>query len=227
VKKNDVVYFDDYAKSYSAELSKNHRYIPGNTDWYSEYKVRIARKLSVDIPNSILDYGSGVGLSLPYFKRYFQNASICAFDPSIASLEVAKSNNPWVNLCEPGSKFDLVFVAGVVHHISTTDREEEIKKIVTRVNPGGRILIFEHNPFNPITRRLVSTCEFDKDANLVSKRKLKQSFGALGEEVEVEYEGFCLFFPPALRRISGLERMLINMPFGGQYYVQFRKRSIE
>ena len=227
MKKNEVVHFDDYANSYCAELSKNHRYIPGNTDWYSEYKVKLARKLNVDIPNSVLDYGSGVGLSLPYLKRYFQNASICAFDTSIASLEVAKSNNPWVNLCEPGSKFDLVFVAGVVHHMSTTDREEEIKKIVTRVNPGGRILVFEHNPFNPITRRLVSTCEFDKDANLVSKHKLKQFFGALGEEVEVEYEGFCLFFPPALRRISGLERMLISMPFGGQYYVQFRKRSIE
>ncbi len=34
----------------------------------------------------------------------------------------------------------------------------------------GRVYIFEHNPYNPVTRYLVATCEFDRDAVLFKKK---------------------------------------------------------
>ena len=44
-------------------------------------------------------------------------------------------------------------------------------EMVRATKPGGIVAIFEHNPFNPLTRRSVNNCVFDEDAVLLSRRQ--------------------------------------------------------
>ena len=37
----------------------------------------------------------------------------------------------------------------------------------------GQLIIFEHNPLNPITRKIVKECEYDEDAILLTPKKNK------------------------------------------------------
>ena len=67
-------------------------------------------------------------------------------------------------------KFDLIFMAGVLHHVELKDRNSLISDLNNILNIHGKIFITEHNPFNPITRRIVSNCEYDKDAILLKKK---------------------------------------------------------
>ena len=215
--------FDEVAERYKESLERNHRFIPGDVEFYSEYKVQIAAAINSGSSVSILDYGCGVGLSLPHLKQYFPGASIHAHDPSIKSIEVAQKNYDFVNFDISQGNFDLIFVAGVIHHVPRESLQTEISKICGLLSDVGRVIVFEHNPYNPVTRRLVSTCEFDVGAELISKQELINQFNKAGHSLQVAKNGYCLFFPPALRALSFVERFLRKMPFGGQYFVQFKK----
>ena len=86
------------------------------------------------------------------------------------------------------------------------------------LSPGGQLCVFEHNPYNPITRRIVSSCEFDEGVTLLKKSQLtKLSRDSIHTRKIVS--GYCLFFPSFLRRLSVFERMLRWIPMGGQYFV--------
>jgi len=220
---SSVLMFDEVAERYKESLERNHRFIPGDVEFYSEYKVRIAADIHTGQCDSILDYGCGVGLSLPHLKRYFPKARIHAHDPSIKSIEVAQKNYHYVNFDISQGKFDLIFVAGVMHHIPRETLQMEISKIFGLLSEKGKLVIFEHNPFNPITRRLVSTCEFDVGSELISTQELINQFNKAGHPLEIAKKGYCLFFPPALKALSFCERYMRKLPFGGQYFVQFKK----
>jgi hypothetical protein len=86
------------------------------------------------------------------------------------------------------------------------------------LKPGGCIAVFEHNPINPVTRRLVADCAFDEDAVLLSLRETRD---LLTREtgLSVRDSGYSLFFPHPLRRLRFLEAILRWLPLGGQYYV--------
>lgn len=215
--------FDEVAERYKESLERNHRFIPGNVEFYSEYKVRIAAEINSQEPITILDYGCGVGLSLPHLKEYFPDSRIHAHDPSIKSIGVAQKNYDYVNFDISQGNFDLIFVAGVMHHIPRETLQTEISKICGLLSKKGRLIIFEHNPYNPITRRLVSTCEFDVGAELISTRELINQFNKAGHSLQVAKKGYCLFFPPALKALNCFEQHMRKLPFGGQYFVQFEK----
>ena len=142
---------------------------------------------------------------------------------NIPSIEVAQKNYDYVNFDISQGNFDLIFVAGVMHHIPRESLRMEISKICGLLSEKGRLIIFEHNAYNPITRRLVSTCEFDVGAELISTRKLINQFKKAELSLQVTKKGYCLFFPPALKALSFFERFLRKIPLGGQYFVQFNK----
>ena len=47
---------------------------------------------------------------------------------------------------------DLVFVNGVFHHIPPKDHGVNLDYIQSSLKPGGLLVIFENNPFNPGAR---------------------------------------------------------------------------
>jgi hypothetical protein len=78
------------------------------------------------------------------------------------------------------------------------------------------MVTFEHNPLNPVTRYIVATCPFDKNAILLPARTLVRRQRQAGfSNIGVRYTGF---FPGPLRALRPLERFMTGMPIGAQYY---------
>ncbi|MBM3465275.1 MAG: hypothetical protein FJX76_24545 [Armatimonadetes bacterium] len=124
---------------------------------------------------------------------------------------------------EPATEpFDLIFVAGVFHHVQPPQRAEVMADIVRRARPGADIVIFEHNPYNPVTRKLVSNCIYDADAVLVPPPEMVRI--AEAGKLTVLKRTYTLFFPAALKAIRGLENFLGWLPLGGQYFIHCKAR---
>jgi SAM-dependent methyltransferase len=178
-------------------------------------------------PKKILEYGCGVGRNLKYLIQHFQQSKIYAADISKKSLDIAKADNPVVHCYLLGEdtivdKFDLIFVALVFHHIEPGLRLKVMDYISDLLQEGGNIFIFEHNPYNPITRYLVNTCEFDADAVLLKKRELIKLL--IEAKLSINICRYTLFFPSVLKKLRFLEPMLGYMPLGGQYFASAYKK---
>lgn len=215
--------FDDYADRYEGILQDQLAFFSADRGYFSEYKVMTIRATSKDKPRSILDFGCGIGLTLPYLKKHFPGASLYATDISRKSLDyVAKQHNnvtPLADADVDGHRFDLILVAGVLHHVPLSERPSLMLRLAHLLTPEGSLYVFEHNPFNPVTQRMVSTCPFDKDAHLLSRRRLL----ALMRESHAltpQASGYCLFFPERLHVLRRLESALRWLPLGGQYFVR-------
>ena len=92
-----------------------------------------------------------------------------------------------------------------------------MKRLESLLTKGGRLFVFEHNPFNPMTRRMVATCPFDEDAELITYRNMKRLVGESGG-LQILAAGYCLFFPQSLSGLRPLEKFLRWLPAGGQYF---------
>jgi SAM-dependent methyltransferase len=114
--------------------------------------------------------------------------------------------------------FDLIFVANVLHHIQPELRREVVGNLCRRLRPGGVVAVFEHNPFNPITRRIVSNCSFDEGVILLPKSESLEHFVGV-DGVTIMKSGYCLFTPEPLKRMNWIDVLLRKIPLGGQHYV--------
>ena len=117
----------------------------------------------------------------------------------------------------PNCKFDLVLASCVFHHIPPQDRQTAIRYCQSRLKKNGHFIIFEHNPINPVTRRLVRNCPFDADAVLLSMRETVARMRK--EHLKVDEASYCLFFPRPLAALRPFEKYLRWLPMGGQYFV--------
>lgn len=224
---SDKVDFDQYADNYQKILQEQLSFFDVNEGYFAEYKINLIKKYIKDNPKKILEYGCGVGRNLEYLRKHFQQSKIYAGDISRRSLEIAKADNPSVRFFLLGEdtivdKFDLIFVALVFHHIEPGLRSKVMEDISDLLQEGGNIFIFEHNPYNPITRYLVNICIFDADAVLLTKREMIKLL--IDANLCINTCRYTLFFPSFLKKLRFLEPMLGYLPFGGQYFINANKR---
>ncbi|MEM7175401.1 MAG: class I SAM-dependent methyltransferase [Chlamydiota bacterium] len=221
-----VVNFDDYVENYESLLKDQLSFFSSKRSYFSLYKVHLMAEALKSRPQNILDFGCGVGLSLPPLIETFPDAQIYASDRSKKSLAYVKNRFSKVTVldCLEGfhKTFDLIFLSGVIHHVPPCDRHGVMRQIQGLTKPGGQVCIFEHNRYNPVTRRLVSSCPFDKGVVLVSRAELNKLMQR--ESIRPQKSGYCLFFPEFLRFLRPLERYLRWFPMGGQYFILGRKR---
>ena len=224
------VNFDDYAHEYNQLLQKQLNFFDKDTQYFAEYKVALIKEYCGRFSSGrVLEYGCGVGRNLPFFSQIFPQAELFGCDVSAAGLEQARQSNPGVKffLVDGASQdlpgaFDLIFVAGVFHHIDEEKRLPVMQRLSQWLNVTGKIFIFEHNPFNPLTRYLVKTCPFDKGVKLLGPSSLGKLCKSSGLEVKVQR--YTLFFPGSLKFLRPGERHLGWLPLGGQYFVCAQKR---
>ena len=225
--KNDKVNFDNFAEEYDQLLRESVGFFSKSDRYFAEYKVAIARELVREDPHKILEFGCGTGRNVPFLQAKFPGAVIHGTDISKKSLAEAKHLSPDAHFFiddedfynDPG-KYDFVFVAGVFHHVAPDLRDPVLDRIKSKMAPGGSILVFEHNPYNPITRRIVSNCKYDADAVLLAMKETSTRLTSCG--FMVLEKGYCLFFPERLGAMSKLDRYLRLLPLGGQYFVYAR-----
>ncbi len=214
--------FDDYAEDFDGVVEKQLRFFEKGRGYFADCRARAARRLLAREPASILEYGCGTGVNLAPLAAAFPGARIHGADVSARSLEVAARANPRATLFrldgrEGGGRHDLVFMVNVLHHVPGDRRPAVLADAGGMVADGGSLIVFEHNPFNPVTRRLVNTCVFDRGVELIRPGELRRDLAGAGFEASAA--GYILFFPSILRGLRRLEWGMRKIPLGGQYYV--------
>lgn len=218
--------FDDFTENYNQLLSEKTRFFSSNEKYFAWYKVDLVRKQVHSPVNRLLEYGCGIGRNIPFLQHAFPDAVIVGSDISRASLDIAQRDNAGVEFVQEDENtqsiglFDVIFVAGVFHHVPIEQRVDVAKVLSRRLSPGGLLFVFEHNPFNPITRRIVSNCPYDEDAVLLKPSELQDILSQAA--LSTEHKAYCLFVPPSLSVLARLESLLGWLPLGGQYWLQAR-----
>jgi SAM-dependent methyltransferase len=230
----DQAEFDRFADEYRDIHAGNISASGEPPEFFAEYKIRDVARLveqaGLGAAPRILDFGAGVGNSVPFFAKYLPHAQLTCADVSARSLEVASERFPHLAdyqvidssvLPFPESGFDLVFTACVFHHIPEAAHEGLLREIHRVLRPGGLFVIFEHNPRNPLTVRAVNQCPLDENAVLIEEGALRASLGAVGF-VAIR-SAYRVFFPRILRALRVVEPLLAWLPLGAQYSVAARK----
>lgn len=222
------VNFDEHAHIYEEILGKDLKFFTEESGYLAEYKIKIVKEtLGTNTPLNILEYGCGIGMNIKYFSKHFPNAKITGCDISIKSLEVANErNDPDVdfflineeNISKHLNSFDLIFVSCVFHHIQPPQRRHSIENIFNLMKDNGLFYFFEHNPYNPVTRRIVNTCIWDTDAILLFPKESMNLISKAGFKPETKR--YTLFFPAFLKFLRFTEKFLYFLPVGGQYYIK-------
>lgn len=221
--------FDEFAKDYRQIHNENIKATGADSDYFSEYKViEIARVKEPNLKSgNVLDLGCGDGNSARFFQKHLPAFKVNGIDISEDSILEAKARNlPNANF-EPydgkhipfeENKFDIVLIATVMHHIRPEHQLDLMKEVLRVTKPKGKVYIFEHNPWNPVTQHIVNTCVFDKDAILLTPPYCKNLVKQAGfKDVN---NSFTLFFPRStmFKPLLSIEKYLSFIPMGGQYY---------
>lgn len=219
--------FDQYASQYDHVLGEVIPEYLNDDGYFAEYKIAlVAARLGNGKPARILDFGCGVGRSLPYLEQYFPGAELYGYDVSPASLEIAALRTPRAKFFSElndiaGRRFDTIVAVNVFHHIPVAQRQQALTQCRQLLAEGGQMFLFEHNPFNPATRWIFERCPFDADAEMLSLKTALNLARKAG--FQSEQHGYTMFFPRPLAFLRRIEPWLIRLPLGAQYYVQLAK----
>ena len=230
----DEAEFDRFADEYRVLHAANIRGSGESPEYFAEYKVADIAALQPDAsyPHGaeILDFGAGVGTSVPYFRKHYPRARLTCLDVSRKSLQIGESRFAsqasfvhFDGTCIPfpADHFDLTFLACVLHHIPHSEHATILQEVHRVLRPGGALVIFEHNPYNPLTVRAVNTCPFDENARLLRPGHLRAKVAAAGFVHTVVR--FRVFFPHIFKALRCFESRMTWLPLGAQYYVHARK----
>lgn len=229
--------FDRFADIYRDEHAKNIKFSGESPEFFAEYKIIDLKKMIISMgieALKILDFGSGIGNSIPHFRKLFPESMIFCADVSSRSLDLSKTRFPgnehYIHIdgntipIADGS-LDVVFTACVFHHIPLVEHEHWLCELNRVLRPGGLVVVYEHNPYNPITNYLVNKCPLDQDAVLISPEVMKNLFANVGFcNIKVRYR---IFFPATLRFFRPLERYMEKIFYGAQYYVAAQKSHVK
>jgi SAM-dependent methyltransferase len=220
--------FDEYADRYDDILKAQLNFFSKDDKYFARYKAGFVRKYLKAQPERILEYGCGTGRNLPFLKEAFPLAEIYGSDISAKSIAIAREQNQFARCCsldedfmQSSDYFDLIFVAGVFHHVTPSERAGVLKHIHGLLSKTGSVFIFDHNPYNFVTKKMVRECPFDEDAVLISLRGINELLEKAGFITILKK--YTLFVPPSLARLARLEGYLGWLPLGGQYCIQARK----
>lgn len=211
--------FDRVAEDYDAMHRSNIAASGEGPEYFARYKLRVLMdRLEGRTSRPVLDFGCGIG----NLTRLLDEAlpDVHAYDPSQACVDVAKRSAArttfYADLDEiPKEKFGAVVLANVLHHVEPNERESLVQRVGERLAPGGRLVVFEHNPLNPLTRRAVATCPFDEGVQLLWPGEVRGLMNAAG--LRSNRVRYIVFFPHALRAFRRIEPRLGALPLGAQY----------
>lgn len=222
--------FDRHSTDYSEKLDRALTGFGLEHDFFLEAKVHhileARRRLGVERCTRVLEIGCGTGLLLERLRPLVTN--IRGMDPSVPSLAQASVPNGRLiaadGLRSPfaDESFDLVIAVCVLHHVPLDRRAEFLSEAVRITRRGGRVLLCEHNPWNPLTRVVVSRCELDSDAILLSESEARRRLIAAG--LSGIRSSYILLFPWSGAFWRWLESRLRRIPLGAQYVIEALRR---
>jgi SAM-dependent methyltransferase len=219
---------EGYEESYREAVEQSISFSGADLDLFTQIKADLLIELAREVPNrpgrlAFLDVGCGPGET----DRFLEGrvGRLAGVDIVPGMVKRAQERNPWVEYQaykegdpiphEDGS-FDVCFAICVLHHVAGPERPSLVGEMKRVCRPGGLIALFEHNPLNPLTRRAVHGCEFDRDADLLSRRQVSRLLSGVGLDPRGRY---IEFFPRESGLLRRVEARLGWLPLGAQYVV--------
>jgi SAM-dependent methyltransferase len=210
--------FDEHADDYDLLHARSIAASGEATAYFARYKLDCLLRLDLQRGVPILDYGCGIGNLTEQLVTRF--AKVHAYDPSKKSMDVARSRAASAIFHDdadriPARHFGAAVLSGVLHHVPPSERAALLRRVRAALVPEGTLIVFEHNPLNPLTRRAVRQCPFDDDAVLLwpwQGKALARSAGFSRAVVR-----HIVFFPRAFAWLRGLEPKLGWLPAGAQW----------
>jgi SAM-dependent methyltransferase len=207
--------FDRIAEHYDESLPAH---VVGH---YLDKRVRFLTHLSR--PGKGLDVGCGTGVLAQRLAAV--GYEMVGLDPSEGMLEVLAEHAPDVRAVrgsgtdlpfEDGG-FDLVLTVAALHHIAdATAVRETLAEMVRVTRPGGRIVIWDHNPRNPYWQRLMAKVpQDDGTERLIPEGEVLAGLRAAGAlPISSDQLGLVPdFVPPSLLGVAaGIERVAERTP---------------
>jgi 2-polyprenyl-3-methyl-5-hydroxy-6-metoxy-1,4-benzoquinol methylase len=210
--------FDQHAGGYDDMHRASIKASGEDPEYFAVYKQRcLERLLGEGFAEPVLDFGCGIGNLTRFLVNSFRVVE--GYDPSAESARVAADRAPGAKFYDstaaiPRGRYGAVVIANVLHHVPVEERPALLSTIYELLAPGGRVVIFEHNPMNPVTRRAVAACPFDDNAVLLWPSEVKGLLRGAGlNDVDLDY---IVFFPRALSGLRTLEPKLSWLPLGAQ-----------
>lgn len=219
------VEFDKFADEYYQQHARNIAITGQTPEYFAEAKVVDAAAWTRErnlFPGTILDFGAGIGNSIPFFRKHFPLCDLLCADVSERSLALVQQRfgNDHKSVLIANDRLpledesvDLAFTVCVFHHIEIDQHLHWLTEIRRVVRSGELFILFEHN--NPLTVRAVNTCPFDVNAHLIRNDVMAR---------QVEKSGwprpktrFRIFFPRLLSSLSRMERWMYWIPLDAQY----------
>ncbi|PIQ96750.1 MAG: hypothetical protein COV67_07855 [Nitrospinae bacterium CG11_big_fil_rev_8_21_14_0_20_56_8] len=218
-------HFESLAQNYNTVVDRALQSTGFDTDHFVRAKLNTLSRIFPGLkqePFDFLDFGCGAGNLFAFFPDVFPAAHYTGADLSESLIRQAHrrfgENAPFCNLEAPqwsDRKYDLILAAGVFHHIPREQQGPCLERLGALLKSDGKVLLWEHNPLNPFTRRIVRDCEIDRDAILIPPGQMKRLMRSLSlDRPRIIYT---TFFPSLLKCLLPLEPALGWFPLGGQY----------
>ena len=218
---------EDHYPDYLRDVDESIKFSGLDVDFFTAGKARwICRELLALRSGSsrlrALDIGCGIGTIHSYLIDAVDE--LVGVDVSTDALSVARERNPRAKYAHydgqrlpfSDGQFDVALTVCVLHHVAPSSWQSFLGEADRVLRPGGAMLVFEHNPWNPLTRIAVNRCTFDHDAVLLTARRVRELMTEIGFK---EMRSRFIFFTPF--RHAGaqwLDERLGFLPLGAQYY---------
>jgi len=170
-----------------------------------------------------LDVGCGTGVLASRLAQ--AGYAMTGVDPSPGMLEILRSRAPGLVAVEGSGTalpfgddgFDLVLSVATFHHIADPgDVRRALGEMVRVARPGGRVLVWDHNPRNPYWGRLMARVPQDTgEERLIPEAEVLDGLRAGGAQiVRSDQLGLVPDFVPTagLRAAAAVERGVERTP---------------
>jgi SAM-dependent methyltransferase len=218
--------FDAYSNSYDAHVNAALAFSGLDVDFFTKVKAayiqEILSKTFGSTKVDVLDVGCGIGNYHPLLRPGLDR--LCGVDISSESLKTAAQRNEGVEYSHfdgttlpfPDGTFDAAFAICVYHHVPLSNRAALTRNVRRVLRPGGIFMIFEHNPRNPLTMRVVNRCEFDRDAVLL---KNEEAESLLSQENFTHVGSRHILTVPSFNKATrAIDQLFGGLRIGAQYY---------
>jgi ubiquinone/menaquinone biosynthesis C-methylase UbiE len=223
------VSFDPYNETYDQALNDAIAFSMLKSDFFVRVKAAYLQEIlgaHFDDPSKVdlLDVGCGIGNYHPHWIDHV--GSLRGVDVSAKCIQRAAERNPRVayevydgdRLPFANRSFDAVVTICVMHHINPRQRPGFVAELWRVTRPRGVVVVFEHNPSNLLTRRVVSNCIFDRDVTLLPHQETESLMRK--ERFDVYPSRFILLLPPFTKPLRRVDKLFSGLPLGAQYFTR-------
>lgn len=174
--------------------------------WEKLAKVIIWKQIGALKGKTILDFGSGTGITAHHFAT---ENNVIAIEPSEEMLTNQVNTNGYQQIIGstdelkklPSESFDYIFCHNVLEYAD--DREEIVRLFYRLLKPNGKLSIVKHNRNGRVMQMVVLLNNFDEANNLLDGHNSSaQQFGTINYYDDNDITKWCDGF--VLRESYGL-----------------------